>query len=172
MPFAPSLCLHLCICICTSQSSCYRYQLSDQYISQNSDRNTIFNSQRHSNHYPPHTRLRTPYRNALNDSQADRTTGSKTEAHISNFGPHAHTQAWLGNQMQTPSLRTNGNHSPHHKPHLRPFCLAITAQKHHRVKNRYMYHEGHPLNIKDFPPYHVFPPHSHNCYIIPLHYST
>ena len=68
---------------------CYKYWLSDQYSDQYSNKNISFYLQRRSEHYPLHTRLKTLENYSLNDSQADWTTKSKTEAHISSFGLRA-----------------------------------------------------------------------------------
>ena len=114
---------------------CYRYQLNDQYTDQNSDKNITFYSQRHPKYSPLYTCLRTSYKNSLNDSRANKTMGLKAEVHISSFRPHAHSRAQLFNRMQTLSPRTDGNYSPHHNTHLRPFFPATATQKLPIIKN-------------------------------------
>ena len=129
---------------------CYKYQLSDQYPDQSSDKNISFYLQRCSEHYLLHTRLETLVNYSLNDSQADQMTKSKTEAHTSSFGPRACTLAQSGDQALLPSQRTSGIYPLHYKT-LSTRCYSATATKTlPTVKNRPMDRKGRPPDIKPF----------------------
>ena len=95
---------------------CYKYQLSNQYTHQYSHKNIAFYSQRQSKHYSLCTQLRTLYKHLMNNSWVEWMMGANTKAHISSFGPHTHTPAWLGDWTLTPKPRTSGTYSLHYKP--------------------------------------------------------
>ena len=135
--------------------SCYKYQLSDQYPDQISDKNIRFYSQRYSRCSILQTQLEEHPRHLLNKSWTKHMTGSTTKVHISSFGPCTHTSARSGDW--TPTLRpgTSGIH-PLCYQHLSLWLhlLAIPGIL-PTAENCYMNCKDCPLDIKNIFPYYT-----------------
>ena len=117
------------------RENCNKYQLSDQYSDQSSDKNISFYLQRCTENYRLHTHLKTLDNHSLNNSWADWVMESKTTAHISSFGLCACTLAQWGDWTMTPSLRTSGIYFPHHKTSPTQFYSATATETLPTVKN-------------------------------------
>ena len=141
---------------------CYKYQLSNQYSDQISDKNIRFCSQRYPRRSILQKQLEEHPRHTLNKSRTERTTELTIEAHISSFWPRTRTSAQSGDRTPTPRPRTSGIHSlcyQHSSPRLHlPAIPGIP----HTAKNRYMNREDHSPDIKN-----VFPL-SHPSRLIPV----
>ena len=131
--------------------SCYKYRLSDQHSDQYSDKNINFYLQRRSEHYPLHTQLKTLDKYSLNDSQANRTTKSKTEVHTSGFRPHTRALTRWGDQTPSPSLRISGIYPLRYKTLSTRSYSATATETLPTVDNCPMDREGRPPDIKPFP---------------------